>query len=373
MFFYGGSWQNGSKDDYAFVGHALAAQGFVTVLPDYRLFPEAPFPGFLEDGAQAVAWVRENIAAYGGDPRRIVLAGHSAGAYNAVMLGLDPRYLTAAGVDPKVIRAVAGLSGPYDFLPLDQDTTIKVFGAAPDQAATQPGTFVGPLSPPAFLATGDIDTVVKPRHTVSLAAKLRAEHVPVQERLYPGLDHKDTLLALSVTFRSKAPEARRDGRIPDASVSRPLAIHDAALSQAGGAHVSDFVAQVRHSEAPAAPPPVNDRRENSGNILGVPLPSSVARLPSRQAFDRRHEGACAHSAGCATQGRGLQRRKRQASGGAWRSHRIPNAGTASRLQDESRVSTRRQSTSIPWTPRDFRGLFPLLILEAVLQPLRWVR
>ena len=105
-----------------------------------------------------------------------------------------------------MIKAVAGLSGPYDFLPLDQGTTIRVFGDAPDKEATQPVTFVGPLSPPAFLAAGEADTVVKPRHTVALAAKLRAEHVPVQERIYPGLDHKDTLLALSVTFRAKAPE-----------------------------------------------------------------------------------------------------------------------------------------------------------------------
>ncbi|MBE7198702.1 MAG: alpha/beta hydrolase [Parafilimonas terrae] len=206
VFFYGGSWESGAKDDYAFVGQALAAQGFVTVLPDYRLYPQAKFPDFLQDGAAAIAWVRDNIAAYGGDPRRIVLAGHSAGAYNAVMLGLDPRYLTAAGVDPKVIRAVAGLSGPYDFLPLDTDTTIKVFGQAPNLAETQPGTFVGPLSPPAFLATGDADKTVKPRHTASLAARLRAANVPVQERIYKGLDHHDTLLALSVTFRSKAPE-----------------------------------------------------------------------------------------------------------------------------------------------------------------------
>jgi len=206
VFFYGGSWESGAKDDYAFVGQALAAQGFVTVLPDYRLYPQAKFPDFLQDGAAAIAWVRDNIAAYGGDPRRIVLAGHSAGAYNAVMLGLDPRYLTAAGVDPKVIRAVAGLSGPYDFLPLDTDTTIKVFGQAPNLAETQPATFVGPLSPPAFLATGDADKTVKPRHTASLAARLRAANVPVQERIYRKLDHHDTLLALSVTFRSKAPE-----------------------------------------------------------------------------------------------------------------------------------------------------------------------
>ena len=206
VFFYGGSWESGVKDDYAFVGQALAAQGFVTVLPDYRLYPEARFPDFLEDGASAVAWVRDNIAAYGGDPRRIVLAGHSAGAYNALMLGLDTRYLKAAGVDPKAIRAVAGLSGPYDFLPFDQDTTRKVFGQAPDPRATQPVAFAGPSAPPAFLATGADDTVVRPRNTQRLAAALRDARVPVQERVYPGLDHADTLLALSVTFRSKAPE-----------------------------------------------------------------------------------------------------------------------------------------------------------------------
>ncbi|MFC6774186.1 alpha/beta hydrolase [Methylobacterium gregans] len=147
VFFYGGSWQSGQKGDYAFVGQALAAQGFVTVVPDYRLYPEAPFPGFLEDGARAIAWVRDNIATYGGDPRRIVLAGHSAGAYNALMLALDPRYLRGAGVDPRTIRAVAGLSGPYDFLPFDHETAIRVFGDAPDKAATQPVTFVGPNAP----------------------------------------------------------------------------------------------------------------------------------------------------------------------------------------------------------------------------------
>lgn len=205
VFFYGGSWSSGSKDDYAFAAQALAAQGFVTVLPDYRLYPKARFPDFLEDGAAAIAWVRDNIAAQGGDPSRIVLAGHSAGAYNAAMLGLDPRYLRRAGVDPRVIRAVAGLSGPYDFLPFDQKTSIDVFGQAPDPRATQPVTFAGPHSPPTFLATGDADTTVRPRNTASLAERLRAARVPVQERVYPGLDHADTLLSLSVTFRRKAP------------------------------------------------------------------------------------------------------------------------------------------------------------------------
>ncbi|TFZ59184.1 alpha/beta hydrolase [Methylorubrum sp. Q1] len=205
VFFYGGSWNSGSKDDYAFAAQALAAQGFVTVLPDYRLYPKVRFPDFLKDGAAAIAWVRDNIAAQGGDPSRIVLAGHSAGAYNAAMLGLDPEYLRQAGVDPRVIRAVAGLSGPYDFLPFDQKTSIDVFGQAPDPEATQPVSYAGAHSPPTFLATGDKDTVVRPRNTASLAARLREARVPVQERVYEGLDHADTLLSLSVSFRRKAP------------------------------------------------------------------------------------------------------------------------------------------------------------------------
>ncbi|AMB45027.1 alpha/beta hydrolase [Methylobacterium sp. AMS5] len=205
VFFYGGSWNSGSKDDYAFAAQALAAQGFVTVLPDYRLYPKVRFPDFLKDGAAAIAWVRDNIAAQGGDPSRIVLAGHSAGAYNAAMLGLDPEYLRQAGVDPRVIRAVAGLSGPYDFLPFDQKTSVDVFGQAPDPEATQPVSYAGAHSPPTFLATGDKDTVVRPRNTASLAARLREARVPVQERVYEGLDHADTLLSLSVSFRRKAP------------------------------------------------------------------------------------------------------------------------------------------------------------------------
>jgi acetyl esterase/lipase len=206
VFFYGGSWKEGSKDDYEFVGQALAAQGFVTVLADYRLFPQVPYTGFLSDGAHAVRWARDNAAAFGGDPRRIVLAGHSAGAYNAAMVALDPRYLREAGVDPRVVRAFAGLSGPYDFLPLDPGTAQDVFGNVPDKAATQPVSFVRRDAPPAFLATGDRDTIVRLRNTVSLAAKLRAAGVTVEEHVYPGLDHPETLLALSRLFRGKAPE-----------------------------------------------------------------------------------------------------------------------------------------------------------------------
>jgi acetyl esterase/lipase len=205
VFFYGGSWDTGRRQDYGWVGRALAAQGFLAIVPDYRLYPAVRYPGFVEDGALAVRWAVEHARALGGDPDRIVLVGHSAGAYNAAMLALDDRWLKAAGVDPKVVRAFAGLSGPYDFLPLDGPITRRTFGEFPDLPATQPGAYARPGSPPAFLATGDGDTTVRPRNTRILAAALRAQGVTVEERHYAGLNHADTVLALSRPFRAKAP------------------------------------------------------------------------------------------------------------------------------------------------------------------------
>jgi acetyl esterase/lipase len=205
IFFYGGSWDSGRRQDYGWVGQALAAKGFVTLVPDYRIYPQVSYPGFLQDGAAAVRWAVRHAAEFGGDPRRIVLVGHSAGAYNALMLALDTAYLKDAGVDPKVVRAVGGLSGPYDFLPLDGPITRRTFGQAPDLAATQPLTYVSAASPPAFLATGDADTVVYPRNTVSLAKALRGSGVSVEERHYAGIDHAGMVLALSRPLRGRAP------------------------------------------------------------------------------------------------------------------------------------------------------------------------
>ena len=204
VFLYGGGWEDGARADYRFAAMALARRGIVTMVPDYRLYPDVRFPDFIADGARAVRWARRNAIEFGADPRLLFLVGHSAGAYIAAMLTLERRWLD--GDSMAALCGTVGMAGPYDFLPLDTDTTVKVFGEAPDLARTQPVDAVGPLSPPAFLATGDADTTVRPRHTAGLATRLRAVRVPVQERTYVGLDHKDTLLALSVTFRSKAPE-----------------------------------------------------------------------------------------------------------------------------------------------------------------------
>lgn len=203
VFFYGGGWNSGYRAGYAFVAKAFAARGFVVVVPDYRLVPAVRFPVFVDDGAAAIRWTIDHIAASGGDPKRIAVAGHSAGAHIAMLLALDPHYLAAAGV-PGSIKAVAGLAGPYDFLPFDQPSAVAAFSEARDPKATQPISFVRADAPPVLLLTGDADDVVRPRNTIALAAALRAKGASVETRSYPGVGHIGILLSLSKPFRGKA-------------------------------------------------------------------------------------------------------------------------------------------------------------------------
>jgi acetyl esterase/lipase len=204
VFFYGGSWQQGSKADYRFAGQAFASKGYVTVIADYRLYPQVYFPDFVEDGARAVTWVHRHIGQYGGDADNMILAGHSAGAYIAVMLTLNDSYLKAAGGDPLWIKGTAGIAGPYDFLPLTGPKIRAIFSKKPD-ADTQPITFARAGVPPMLLMAGDADTEVKPKNTYHLAARLKELGDPVTMRIYPDVAHIGIVLALADGFRHKAP------------------------------------------------------------------------------------------------------------------------------------------------------------------------
>lgn len=203
VFFYGGGWNSGYRGGYGFAARAIAARGVVVVVPDYRLVPAVRFPAFVDDAAAAIHWTVHHVAAYGGDPARLAVAGHSAGAHIALLVTLDRHYLATAGA-PGAIKAAVGLAGPYDFLPFDAQSAIDAFGAAPDKLATQPIHFVRADAPPVLLLTGDADDVVRPRNTAALAAALRQVGALVEARTYAGVGHIGILLALSKPFRSKA-------------------------------------------------------------------------------------------------------------------------------------------------------------------------
>ena len=197
MFFYGGSWQYGARGDYGFVAARLAARGFVVVVPDYRTYPEARFPGFVEDCAASVDWVARGIGAYGGDGDAVFLLGHSAGAYNAVMVAL--------GAGGPLVAGVIGLAGPYDFLPIKDPVLQTIFASAEALSQTQPITHAHGEAPPMFLATGGRDRVVLPRNSTALAARLRELGGVVETRIYPTLGHIDILLTILPYFAWRAP------------------------------------------------------------------------------------------------------------------------------------------------------------------------
>jgi acetyl esterase/lipase len=205
LFIYGGSWNSGERADYAFVGRALASQGVLAVVIDYRVVPEVVFPGFVQDAAKATAWVKGHIAGYGGDPEGLFVMGHSAGAHIAAMLAVTPTYLREAGLTGRVFRGFVGLAGPYDFLPLDVEASQAAFGGYPDLQRTQPVAVASAGSPPALLAHGRDDTTVYPRNSEHLAKVLRAKGVPVTERYYPDTTHAGIIVAFARPFRDKAP------------------------------------------------------------------------------------------------------------------------------------------------------------------------
>jgi acetyl esterase/lipase len=205
IFFYGGTWRTGTKGDYLFAAQALASSGAIVVVPDYRVYPEVTFPGFLDDGAVAVAWTLHNIAAYGGDPRSVFLAGHSAGAYISIMLTLNQAYLAKAGMPDAKLAGGIGMSGPYDFLPLTRDDVKPIFEVVPDMSVTQPITYARADSPPLLLLHGDADITVGPYNTRNLANRMRALGGNVEDKYYPGVDHIDMVIALTALFRDKAP------------------------------------------------------------------------------------------------------------------------------------------------------------------------
>jgi acetyl esterase/lipase len=202
VFFYGGGWVKGERAEYGFAARAYASKGFLVVVPDYRKVPQVRFPAFIEDAADAVKWTRDNIARYDGDPDRIAVVGHSAGAHSAAMLALDPQWLTKAGA-PGAVKAAVGLSGPYDFYPFT-GRAVAAMSAWPKPADTQPITYARKDAPPIMVVTGTKDTIVRPHNARNLAKKLEAAGARILLTEYAGLGHEDIAMALSLPFRRKA-------------------------------------------------------------------------------------------------------------------------------------------------------------------------
>lgn len=217
VWFYGGSWMTGRRRDYRFVAAALAARGIACAVPDYRLHPEAPFPLFVEDAARAVGLVVQQAGAWGCDPARVVAAGHSAGAYIAVMLALAARF----GVREALAGAV-GIAGPYDFLPIRDPDIQPIFAGAPDPRDAQPIHHVDGRAPKLLLLHGAWDRVCYPRNSVALATRIRSMGGKVMLRTYPFAGHIGILLGFATLTRWRSPVLSDVQRFMDATAAPAL-------------------------------------------------------------------------------------------------------------------------------------------------------
>jgi acetyl esterase/lipase len=218
VFFYGGSWNSGARADYGFVGAALAARGVLTLVADYRLYPEVRFPEFLNDCAQALGWGLGAATRLGANPKRVFVMGHSAGGYNAAMLALDPRWLASTGHTPAELAGWIGLAGPYDFFPTSNPDAQPVFFHPHYPPRAQPIEFASASAPRSFLAAPVNDVLVNPtRSTRSLAARLQAAGVPVTLQMYERANHMTLIGAFALPLRWIAPVLDEVGAFIDAA------------------------------------------------------------------------------------------------------------------------------------------------------------
>jgi acetyl esterase/lipase len=205
VFFYGGSWENGKRRWYRYVGDALASHGVLVLIPDYRKFPDVRFPAFMHDAAHAVAWAQEHARELGGDPKRLFVMGHSAGGQIAALLAADKRYLNAAGLQPRDLAGMIGVAGAYSFLPFVEDEP-EIFGdTAQGRYDSQPINFIDGDEPPMLLLHGNDDDVVSPNNAESMTERAHAMAGIARLKLYSDVGHASIILAFARERTSHAP------------------------------------------------------------------------------------------------------------------------------------------------------------------------
>jgi acetyl esterase/lipase len=196
IFVHGGGWTRGDKDNAtgaAKVNHLLG-RGFAVASIDYRLVPAATVEQQAADVALALSWLRAHAAAYGVDPDRIVLMGHSAGAHLVALVGTDPFYLAAVGLDYRALRGVVPIDGAAYDVPKQiadagsfmHDTYVQAFGADPArQNRLSPTLQAAAPNAPAFLLlhVSRPDGVAQAK---ALADALTAAGTAVERRQFDG-------------------------------------------------------------------------------------------------------------------------------------------------------------------------------------------
>jgi acetyl esterase/lipase len=188
VFVHGGTWRSGNKGRYGGVGQLFARHGIATAVINYRLSPQVQHPAHVQDVAKAFAWVRANVARYGGRPDRVFLSGHSAGGHLVALLTADEKYLKAEGLSAADVRGVLAMSGVFVITPV----TLFESAFGPDVAVCRdasPVTHVRPGLPPFLMMYADRDFLYLDRMAELMATGLKGVDCPAEVCRVPDRNH----------------------------------------------------------------------------------------------------------------------------------------------------------------------------------------
>ena len=202
LFFYGGNWQSGRRQDYRFVADTLCKMGCDVIVPDYRLYPEVRFSGIIDDVSLAATWLFQNKQIDPGRP--IFIMGHSAGAQLGSLLCLNQALLSHIDAVERRIAGFIGLSGPYDFYPYTEESHWDLFSPERAYPNSQAVNFVRAGGPPLYLLHGKEDSRVRRGHSKSLMEKQIAAGGDASREVYEGVGHVDMVVSFSVFHRRKS-------------------------------------------------------------------------------------------------------------------------------------------------------------------------
>jgi acetyl esterase/lipase len=204
VFVHGGSWKSYDKNLFAPVATRFLPEDMVVIIPDYTLHPDAGYEQMAHEVAAALSWTLDNVDQYGGDPQRVVVAGHSAGAHLAGLAIMDPRFLDAYGHSSDEICGYAGLSGVYNVQTefdywlakgMTSQVMLDVMGGEQNFETASPVHYVRASLPPILIIHGDDDQTVPIEIATDFYAALQAAGADSALTLYPGAGHSDYLFA----------------------------------------------------------------------------------------------------------------------------------------------------------------------------------
>jgi len=199
VWIHGGALTQDDKNLEVETGRRFAKAGIATATVNYRLSPAVSHPAHVQDAAASFAWVKRHIAEYGGDPSRVFLVGHSAGAYLAQLLVTDERYLRAHGLSARDVRGVVPISAFFwvEKQGVAPDRPKSVWGTDPTVwMDASPAHHLRANLPPTLIIYADRDEAWRRRQNVDMAREMRAAGSPpvdvveIADRTHMGIWHR---------------------------------------------------------------------------------------------------------------------------------------------------------------------------------------